>query len=402
MYAIKTAIEDYSDIIAGIADKASSIPGTNPEEISRTREFAGQLKSKIGFGRKALLASALAAAIPAGYYGYKKYKEHYPDQATIDPLQKAAFIGGAIDSYDKWKEDNPVKSTIGSMLPVVGSGFSAANAASDFKNGRHWSGLFNTAMVPLGLLPFGGSIASGIASKVPGVIGRGAKAIASVAQPAQNVYHASGVAGQTALGIGQVAGGVGAQVADQKRLEGTPEYQSQMKEHENTMNDFNEWRQHKQTLQQLPKPTGFGQATPFGKTSAHAYPPVTDTLGSVARGLRYGALPAATVSMVKNIEPGFEHGDTTEMGHGAARSAGGLTGGSLGAMGGAALGHLSGNIMKGGRGTAYAATLLGALAGGMTGYHHGHRLAGRAVGDNYDQPKFASHNLLNLRKLKSE
>jgi hypothetical protein len=161
-------------------------------------------------------------------------------------------------------------------------------------------------------------------------------------------------------------------IYDQSQHMNRPVYQKQQKEQEQMMSEFNQWRQHKRTLQQLADQSGGekeGAAPTYGDMNQAAWD-VTKNMAPYVAAASLGA----------HMLPSLYQEDVGGMARGAATG----TGATLGGLGGIMAGTLGGHALANAIAAKYGlnprvAANVGAIMGGSAGGFLGHTAGRKGV-----------------------
>jgi len=263
---------------------------------------------------------------------------------------------------------------IGSFFPVAGSAISAGDMMQNLYRGNMASAGLNAVGVAAGMLP-GGKVLTNLASK--GRLGQAA------AKAAPYLAPIPGKMPTIPQFFSAPLASAAASMADQSLQAERPTYQKQMREQERMMRDFNEWRQHKATLQAL------GQQPQVKEGQAPTTADMAGRLWDITRGASpYLAAGIAGGHMLpsyyKDDMPGVMRGALTGGG-----AFGGTVGGFMGGgLGGASLGRLL--AMRYGLNPSNAALVgggIGGVLGGIGGHAAGRHAVGALMGNEEENPR---------------
>lgn len=294
----------------------------------------------------------------------------------------------AFNAFDTWERasQHPILGTakmVGSMFPGIGSAISAGDMLNNLYRGNLASAGLNLVGVGAGLLP-GGKLVETLGKG--GRLGQAAAKAAPYVSPlAMSAEHAGKVTPYLTSALAQTSAGM----LDQARQMKRPTYQKQMREQEQLMSDFADWRRHRQTLQQLS-----AQTTPTIKEGeAPGLAGSARQLGGVARTVAPYMLAA---SLGGHVLPSYYQDDLPGMMQGAAIGASGTAGGLAGMVGGGLAGSALGKLLAAHGVNPAILTGLGAVGGGLLG----HRL-GRSAATNLTTDTDTGRPSLKLGSAKS-
>lgn len=297
-------------------------------------------------------------------------------------MRKRAIVESLSGGWEGLRQ-HPITGTalsIGSFLPVAGSAISGGDMLQNLYKGNLASAGLNAIGVGAGMLP-GGAMLTNLASK--GRIGQMAAKAAPYLAPIPGQLPTIPQFFTTPLAS------AAAGMTDQSMRAGRPAYQKQVREQEKMMRDFNEWRQHKATLQAM------GQQPQIKAGQA----PTTADMAKKLWDVAYGTSPyLAAATMGGHILPSYYKDDTAGMMRGVL-TGGGATAGTIGGfmgggLSGAALGRLL--ALRYGIDPSRAAHIgggVGGVLGGILGHAGGRHAVGSFLNseDNPQQLKFGNH-----------